>query len=102
MARRARRSAYEWRRLVGAHKRSGLSSRDFAARHGLAPATLNWWRSQFSQREPEVRLVPVDVAPAHAAGWQLKGASGDVLHVEGPLSSEQLAVVLEVLCRKSS
>lgn len=39
-----RRSAREQRRWLDRHERSGLSQRDFCARHGLALSTFTYWK----------------------------------------------------------
>lgn len=44
VGRRTKRSAHEWRALLGAHKRSGETRRGFCARHGIALSTFDWWR----------------------------------------------------------
>jgi transposase-like protein len=45
-AKRPRRSAAEWATIVARWKRSGKTSREYAAAHGLEAATLLWWSSQ--------------------------------------------------------
>ena len=49
----------KWRGLIAAQEKSGLSVREFAASHGLAPATMYWWRCRL--RDRPTTLVPVAV-----------------------------------------
>jgi len=51
----------EWEALVAEWRRSGLPRREFARRHGLAPATLTWWASRLrrERRQADPALVPV-------------------------------------------
>lgn len=49
----------KWRSLIAAQEKSGLGVRDFAASHGLAPATMYWWRCRL--RDRSTALVPVTV-----------------------------------------
>ena len=51
----------KWRSLIAAQERSGLSVRVFAATHGIAAATLYWWRSRLSRRQSPSELVPVEI-----------------------------------------
>jgi hypothetical protein len=41
---RGRSTRGEWLRRVRRWKASGLTAGAFAAREGIAPATLSWWR----------------------------------------------------------
>jgi len=45
-----RRSSREWAELVREWERSGTSAAAYAARRGLNPATLTWWRSELRKR----------------------------------------------------
>jgi transposase-like protein len=51
-------SKKEWRRVIAAQERSGLTVREFAEGQGINPTTLYWWRSRLRR---EGRLVPVEV-----------------------------------------
>jgi transposase-like protein len=65
---RRRRSAAEWAEIVAAWKRSGLTAREYAQRHGLVAGTLLWWSSQGARRaaEPKGQHAPSPVTPAVA------------------------------------
>lgn len=45
-----RRSAEEWRELVGAWRASGESRQQFASRHEVHPQTLSWWAWRLGSR----------------------------------------------------
>ena len=43
-------SAEEWAELVASWVASGQSARSFAAAHGVADASLRWWKTELSRR----------------------------------------------------
>jgi len=49
-----RRSASEWRALMQAFSRSGVTRSQFCTRHGVALSTFDWWRSRL-RRESATR-----------------------------------------------
>jgi hypothetical protein len=52
----------KWRAWIEEQESSGLTVREFAARHDLSPATVYWWRTRLRRRSAEVLdLVPVEV-----------------------------------------
>lgn len=55
--RRVRRSAAQWRALVGAFEVSGLSRRAFCARHEVSVSTFDWWRKRLRDEPREVPAV---------------------------------------------
>lgn len=54
-----RRSAAQWRALVGAHETSGASRREFCALHGVAVSTFDWWRKRLSAEPHGMASVKV-------------------------------------------
>ncbi len=78
-------SAVERRRFWSCHvarfARSGLSRRAYCERHGLAPATLDFWRRRLSA-EPAPAFVPVQPREVvHSWGDDAAPALGLELHV---------------------
>lgn len=59
----ARRSSQQWAELVDRWKRSGLTAPAFAAREGLDPGQLSWWKWHLKTRAVahETTIVPVRV-----------------------------------------
>lgn len=49
-----RRSTREWRTLMQAFSRSGVTRAQFCTRHGVALSTFDWWRSRL-RRESATR-----------------------------------------------
>ena len=60
---RDERKQRQWRRRINDWRASGLSVRDFCARHGLAPARFYHWRRVLERRAAEepAAFVPVHV-----------------------------------------
>lgn len=56
-----RRPCAEWAKLVQEWDRSGEDAATFAAKRGLAVATLRWWRSELKARERGSAVRFVDV-----------------------------------------
>lgn len=50
MKKSPRLSAAEWAELVTSWSASGQSARSFAAAHGIADASLRWWKTELSRR----------------------------------------------------
>lgn len=101
-----------------AWRRSGLPAGEFAARHGVKPQTLTWWRWQLGEkrvRRPAgrkvakrraPRLVAVEVSgPPSGAGdgstptWELVMASGHTLRAYRGAERAELLAVTELLTR---
>jgi transposase len=57
------RNEQRWRRRIREWQASGLTVRDFCARHALAQPTFYAWRRQLQQREAACTFVPVRVVP---------------------------------------
>jgi hypothetical protein len=58
----ARRSAEEWRALVGAWQRTELSAAEFGRKHGVNGQQLAWWRWKLAAEPAVPAFVPVEVA----------------------------------------
>jgi transposase-like protein len=57
------RSKEEIRRLVEGFAKSGMTRREYCAKHGVAMTTLDYWRRVHRQQKPT--LVPVAIQEAH-------------------------------------
>jgi len=76
----SRRSAEQWRALVSAWQRSGLSAAEFGRKHGVNGQRLAWWRWKLAAEPATPMLVPVEVAPTEPAA---QVAAAVDLHVAG-------------------
>ena len=74
---RDERKEQQWRRWIDQRRASGLSVRDFCARHGLATASFYAWRRVLERRAAErPAFVPVQVV-ADAVPAQASALAGD-------------------------
>ena len=60
------RSKEEIRRIVEGFAKSGVTRREYCAKHRVAMTTLDYWRRAHRKQKP--RLVEVEVEPAQPAG----------------------------------
>jgi hypothetical protein len=68
-----------WRRMLQRWRQSGLSVRDFCARHALAQPNFYAWRRTLVQRDAEVQFVPVRLAAEATATTTNGGAALELL-----------------------
>ena len=89
---RDERKERRWRRWISQWQASGLSVRDFCARHGLATASFYHWRRVLERRATErPAFVPVQIVadppPPQASALELVLADGRIVRVApGPLT----------------
>ena len=71
--RRPRRDRKQWTEIVKRFESSGLSTRDFCRREGLASSSLQRWRLRLgSVATPEfVEIVPETASSTSSADWSL-------------------------------
>ncbi len=74
---RTRRSAAQWRKLIGEQRDSGMSQKAFCDRRGLGMSTFARWKARLATPDEEVRdagergeLIEL-VAPPSAGGERL-------------------------------
>jgi hypothetical protein len=121
MQSRRRRSASEWTTLVKQWRASGLTTKEFAARHDLSAASLYWWRQRLSalgsvgaapddQASTSLALknskgtvtfreVHVSSPPVVSAGIEVLARSGHVIRVHGSVDAVALRAVLAAVER---
>jgi transposase-like protein len=69
------RSKEEIRKIVEGFAKSGMTRREYCARHGIGMTTLDYWRRAHRKQKP--RLLKVEVEQAQpSAGFALVLANG--------------------------
>lgn len=101
----------EWRRRVARWRASGLSAKEFAAKHGLNPSTLGWWRSELRREDEAGSAEPagmlasalVEVMPVEGDGnsFVIELDGGRRLHVPPTFDDVTLRGLLKVLERRA-
>jgi hypothetical protein len=99
---RDERKERQWRRWISQWQTSGLSVRDFCARHDLATASFYHWRRVLKRRaEEEVLFAPVqvvaDTASAQTSALEVVLADGRVVRVAPGFDAATLRQLLAVL-----
>jgi transposase-like protein len=99
---RDERKERQWRRWIAQRQTSGLSVRDFCARHGLATASFYHWRRVLERRAAErPAFVPVqvvaDTPPAQASALELVLADGRAVRIATGFDAPTLRRLLAVL-----
>jgi hypothetical protein len=99
---RDERKERQWRRWISQWQTSGLSVRDFCARHGLAIAGFYHWRRMLERRaDEEVLFAPVqvvaDTASAQTSDLEVVLADGRVVRVAPGFDAATLRQLLAVL-----
>ena len=92
----------QWRRWISQWQTSGLSVRDFCARHGLATASFYNWRRVLERRAMErPAFVPVqvvaDTPPPQAGALELVLPNGRTVRVTPGFDAVTLRQLLAVL-----
>jgi len=95
------RKEQQWRRWIQQWQHSGLSVRDFCARHDLAEPSFYAWRRELQQRQTPTRFLPVrvvaDEEPAHAGSVEVVLTGGRRVRVSPGFDPATLRQLLAVL-----
>lgn len=103
---RRRQSVEEGRALVAAWQASGLSQRDFAAKHGVRQQRLSYWRRRLEGRAPAAArakcakggaFVQVPPQSRPVGGITIELPDGCRVHVGGEVDAGRLRAVLTAL-----
>jgi transposase-like protein len=92
----------QWRELIAAHERSGLSVRRFCKEQGIAEHLLFYWRKRLRNEQQPVRFALVEGGPG-AAGPSTEPAlelllnTGERLRIGAGVNGATLRTVLEAL-----
>lgn len=105
-------SAARWAKRLDRLERSGLSIRTFAAREGLKPGSLSFWRWKLAQQGRDRRAGAAPVTPLRfvelttreapkpvptGAGFEVVLSSGRMVRVAGGFNGAELARLVGVL-----
>ncbi|HTS53589.1 MAG TPA: hypothetical protein VMH26_09980 [Burkholderiales bacterium] len=104
-------SVARWAKRVERLERSGLSIRTFAAREGLRPGSLSFWKWKLAQQRRNGRAGARPVAPlqfvelttreapkpAPTCGFEVVLSSGRVVRLAGGFDAAELARLVGVL-----
>ncbi|MBN2489580.1 MAG: IS66 family insertion sequence element accessory protein TnpB [Planctomycetes bacterium] len=93
----ARSSRSTWERRVAALRRSGLSHREFAHKHGVNVGTLRSWVYRLRREEPEPRLLPVRVAEGARAGVEIVLPTGVLVRLASGMTAHEVAAIVKAL-----
>jgi hypothetical protein len=64
-----RQNAAKWRQRVDRWRQSGLTTKEFAAREGIAPSSLSWWAWKLGKEDKAAsKLAPPAFVPVHVVG----------------------------------
>ncbi|MEW6746441.1 MAG: hypothetical protein AB1486_27185 [Planctomycetota bacterium] len=93
-----RRAPGEVAQIVEDYRASGLSQSQFAAKRGVAPATLSWWLRRRGERSGS-RLVPVRLlgGPPHSSWFEIVVGNGRVVRVGSGFDPDTLSALLRVV-----
>jgi transposase len=99
---RDERKEHQWRRWINTWRASGLSVRDFCARHRLATPSFYAWRRTLQRRDAEpAAFLPVqivaDAAPAQANALEVVLTDGRTVRVTPGFDVATLRQLLAVL-----
>jgi len=89
------RSKEEIQVLVEGFAKSGMTRREYCAKHGMGISTLDYWRRAHRKQKP--RLVKVEVEPAQPlAGFALVLANGRRIESSWRFSEADLEKLIRV------
>ena len=88
------RSKEEIRKMVDAFAKSGLTRREYCAKHGIAVTTLDYWRRKYNARP---KLMEVDIEPQQIEpGFALVLANGRRIESSWSFSAADLEKLIRV------
>jgi transposase len=92
----------QWRELIAAHERSGLSVRRFCKEQGIAEHLLFYWRKRLWDQQHPVRFALVEGGAAPAGtraepALELVLNTGERLRIGAGVNGATLRTVLEAL-----
>jgi transposase-like protein len=95
------RKEQHWRRLIQLWNNSGLTVREFCARHHITRPSFYAWRRELQQRDAAAAFVPVQVVtddqPASSTSIELFLSGGRSVRITPGFDPETLRQLLAVL-----
>ncbi len=99
-----RRSRAEWSRQIALWRKSGLTAREYAAKAGLNPGTLQFWKYTLgkeaklsSARRADFPLIEVRSSAARDDRFEVELVGGHRVRVPGTFDSDALRRLIAVL-----
>jgi hypothetical protein len=90
------RSKEEIRSIVEGFAKSGLSRREYCAKHNLAVTTLDYWRRRQMDRKPKLVEVAIEAARLDCGGFALVLANGRRIESSWRFAEADLARAIRV------
>ena len=90
------RNKKEIRGLVEGFAKSGMTRREYCAKHGIAVTTLDYWRRAQQQRKPKLVRVTVESAQS-GIGFALVLANGRRIESSWSFAAADLGKLLRVV-----
>jgi hypothetical protein len=90
------RSKEEIRKIIEGFAKSGMTRREYCAKHGIAVTTLDYWRRAHQQRKPKLVRVTVQAAQS-GTGFALVLANGRRIESSWSFAETDLEKLIRVV-----
>jgi hypothetical protein len=90
------RSKQEIRGIVGGFAQSGMTRREYCAKHNIGIATLDYWRRVEKKSHPKLVEVAIETQPKPTDGFALVLANGRRIDSSWKFASTDLTRLIHV------
>jgi hypothetical protein len=90
------RSKREVRKLVDGFAKSGMTRREYCAKHNIAITTLDYWRRAEKKSRPKLVEVAIESAPQPVGGFALVLANGRRIESSWKFAAADLTRLIQV------
>jgi hypothetical protein len=90
------RSKQEIRGIVDGFAKSGLTRREYCAKHDIAITTLDYWRRAEKKSNPKLVEVAIETQPQPAGGFALVLANGRRIESSWKFTAADLTRLIQV------
>jgi len=90
------RSKEEIRGIVGGFAKSGMTRREYCAKHNIGIATLDYWRRVDKKSHPKLVKVAIETQPQPSDGFALVLANGRRIESSWKFTAADLARLIHV------